>query len=341
MSRRRRTAGFTLIECLVLIGILSILMALALPAVQTAREAARRAQCQSNLHQIGIALQGYHGDHNGFPPAQVDGVPWMVLGTSEQGLPIYYIGLYSIHARLLSYLGATPLYNSINFMMPTHPDPLFWRQLSHPSPLAGWSKAHETVRRTAIALFLCPSDAGAFRESGTNYRGNAGVGCCPQTTAEYPDSGNGMFPGPSFISAARIPDGLSHTAAFSERLRGTGQPEVVAPARDYYQWMGTAPTADHLMRRCQINARLSKQRYVEAGRWWFWSGRAQTLYGHAQPPNGAIPDCIGGNLIDGMVTARSWHPGGVGLLMGDGSVRFATDSIETAVWRAPRHAKRR
>lgn len=318
---RRRRPGFSLVEVIVVIGIISILMALALPAVQMAREGARRASCQNNLHQIGLALQIYHDNYLSYPPSVTNSTA--------------YYGAYSIHSRLLPHLDQRPLFDSINFDVGTVPPDPFG-----PPPRSGdeiyMIEVNRTVSQVGIAAFLCPSDGvGAFGGSGSNYRGNVGVGCCYMTSAEHPDSGNGLFPEIGPVSIPRIPDGLSHTAAFSERVRGSGDGALI-PHRDYYSWFNLmARTGDDLVVACRVMARPGADGYPNAGHWWFWTGRERTLYNHAQGPNGRVPDCIAATALPapGMATARSAHPGGVNVLMADGSIRFANDAINLAVWR--------
>jgi prepilin-type N-terminal cleavage/methylation domain-containing protein/prepilin-type processing-associated H-X9-DG protein len=317
------TRGFTIIELLVCMGILSVLVALLLPAVQTAREAARRAQCANNLHQVGIAVQAYHGDNGCFPPP-----------VTQLNIPNYG-GYYSIHVRLLPYSDNTPLFNSINFTAGTWPtDALQVYQLK---PRVALNQINASFMKTKIELFLCPSDAsGAFR-AGNNYRGNVGVGPNYGTSAEYPDSGNGIFPEIGPIRMAQVPDGLSHTVAFSERLCGSGDGEHLDPQRDVFQMTGLAFTADNLMQACIISGRSTNTSGSSmSGNTWFWTGRQDTLYSHTQSPNGRIPDCTYGGALPptGMATARSRHFGGVNASMADGSVRFVQESISSAVWRA-------
>ena len=200
--------AFTLIEVLVVIGVLSILLALLLPAVQSAHDAARLSQCQNNLRQIGVALHSYHESQNCFPTG---------VTTYSYGDGTFYGGFYSVHDRLLAYLDQSPLYNAINFATGTWPPDTF---LSPPAASKlRLNSANSTVYQTGIGMFLCPSDGGPFAETGNNYRGNTGVGPSGSTWAETPDSGNGVFPEIGTTSAAKIPDGLSHTVAFSERLR--------------------------------------------------------------------------------------------------------------------------
>jgi len=316
--------GFTLIESLVSIGILSLLIALLLPALQAAREAARRAQCQDHLHQIGLALQSYVASNQCFPT---------VITVTKWPDGTFYGGLYSVHTRLLPYLEQISLYNAVNFLTGTWPLDTY---LIPPTSLQlQLDTTNATVYQTGIGSFLCPSDGGPFAEAGSNYRGNTGVGPSFAPWAESPDSGNGLFPELGTITMSRVPDGLSHTVAFSERLRGSGH-QPPDPERDMYQRTGIVNTADQLLMACRIAARPSNTSgFVANGQWWFWAGRERTLYNHAQVPNGAVPDCTYGAfmpMID-MATARSHHPGGVNVLMGDGSGRFVSDSVSTRVWR--------
>jgi len=318
--------GFTLIELMVAIGIISILIALLLPAAQFSREAARRIQCQNNLHQLGLAMHSYHASHNCFPPATT-------MGKLPDGT--HFGGLYSIQARMLPDLDSAARYNAINFQTGTWPVDSY---LVYPTDLQlELDSVNATVFESSIRTFLCPSDGGAFSSTGNNYRGNTGVGPRFSQWAENPDSGNGLFPEIGLVTAAGVPDGLSHTVAFSERLRGSDGKNI-DPERDMFQRIGTGAvhTADQLLTACRIVARSSNTAgFVYSGRWWFWTGRERTLYNHAQVPNGPIPDCTYGAatpMID-MATARSRHSGGVNALMGDGSGRFIPDSVAQEVWR--------
>jgi len=330
MRPRKRRTGFTLIELLAVLGIISILIGLFLPAAQRAREAARRVRCQNNLRQIGLALHNYHQDYDSFPAA---------LLNDHRRAPNYK-GFHAPHARLLPYLDQRALFDALNFQVSTNPPDHPNVVLGDGSTAAEFNVLNETVWETGLAIFLCPSDSGAFRQTGNNYRGNTGVGPFGATMAETPDSGNGLFPELSTVSAARVPDGLSHTAAFSERVRGSNRAPQLDPSRDMFQSLPTGVgirRADDSLLACRIAARASSGPAGSAlmGRWWFWTGREHTLYNHTQTPNGRHPDCFHGMVTPaiGMSTARSQHPGGVHLLMGDGSVRFVEQSISQAVWR--------
>lgn len=132
MLRPKSVRGFTLIELLVVIAIIAVLIALLLPAVQQAREAARRTQCRNNLKQIGLALHNYHDISNSLPPGWVG----ITNGVSD----IYGMNGWGWASRILPQIDQGPLYNQLNF------------NLKMESP------TNETARLTALTAFRCPSD---------------------------------------------------------------------------------------------------------------------------------------------------------------------------------------
>ena len=328
MTSRTIRRGFTMIECLVVLGIIGLLIALLLPAVQSAREAARRLQCANNLRQIGLAIQAYDAVHQCYAPGFIGREPhkW-----------IYY-GNFSLHTHLLPYLEQTLLFQSLNIEVGCWPDTLardeeFTARLFPSSVYA--HAANATVRATVIGVFLCPSDSSPM-SSGTNYRGNTGVGHGQTEWIETPDGGNGIFPEWGLVRPADVV-GLSHTAAFSERSKGSGAtlPDYVA-GRDLFPMPPGVITADDAILGCRVAARPNPiATYGYSGRDWLWTGRERTLYTHTQTPNGRVPDCIYGMMFGamGMMTARSQHPGGVNVLTADGSVRFVAEGIALGVWR--------
>ncbi len=322
MNARR---GFTLIELLAVLGIISILIGLLLPAVQAAREASRRLQCQNNLRQLGLAVQAYVGIHQAFPPA------------TTNGAVTHYGGFFSIHVHLLPYVERTAIYDSVNFVLGTWPTTALLFSVKGMPFEQTANAAAATAMNQQISTFLCPSDAGQFASTGNNYRGNVGVGPGYGVTTELPDSGNGIFNEVEIVRISQVPDGLSHTALLSERLRGSGLASGFDPRRDLYQTMAPIVTADGALKACRIAARPGNTvGSTVMGSIWFWTGRDNTLYTHTQNPNGRIPDCANGGALpqQDMSTARSNHPGGVNAAMCDGSVRFFQETISIPVWRA-------
>lgn len=326
LSRHPKPAmnrGFSLVEVIVVIGVIGVLVSLLLPAVQAAREAARRASCSNNLRQIGVALSGYLADFRCFPPANLNTVT------------PFYMGMYSVHARLLSYLDAKALFDSTNFEVGTVPPESL--SVVHLEPrFEAMNMCNYTVSRAVVGIFLCASDASSLPGAGVNYRFNVGVGPEAHTSVEFPDSGNGLFPEVGFVGISSVPDGLSTTACASERIRGSGQVVSVNPTRDYFAMPPGVFTAEQLVSGCRAVARRGASGFPYGGRWWFWTGRERTLYNHAQPPNGIVPDCLAPSMLAavGMSTARSMHEPGVNVLMADGSLRFIQESIARRLWHA-------
>ena len=183
--------GFTLIELLVVIAIIAVLIALLLPAVQYARESARRAQCLNNLKQLGIALSSYHSTIERFPMAST-------VAYSDPGVQTNW-GTWSCQALLLSYLDNQPLYAACNFSWNCWYD-------------VGYS-VNSTVFNTRVAFFLCPSDGVAGPVNTNNY-----MACMGTATNPYTTNGSGVFSNSGCNSYSQLIDGSSSTIAFSEAL---------------------------------------------------------------------------------------------------------------------------
>jgi len=325
---RRVRHGFTLIEVLVVIAVIGILVSLLLPAVQGAREAARRAQCANNLKQLGLALQNYESTYSCFP---IDRPDYSNLPKQEPVFPPKTtVQPWSSLVRILPYLDQSTVFAAVNCDLELYGIP---GTIVHP--------ANRTAFDTTISTYLCPADGSSFPDqAGNNYRANYGVGPAPGLTAETFDSGNGFFRYPYIVKASSITDGLSHTVAYSERLRGTGMRDRGSPERDFGSLSDFPPHvflrgADYALQWCRVAGAQHFPGRVNAGRSWFLVGRPYTSYCHAQEPNGPIPDGMHRGYPEtwGIVTARSWHLGGINAVMGDGSVRFFLETIDREVWR--------
>lgn len=301
--------AFTLIEALAVIAIIGLLVAVLLPAVQAAREAARRAQCFNNLRQIGIALQSYHANHNMFPSSMLaNGRGWSRNCLAE-------------HVFLLPYLDQRPLYFSINMDYADLEDP------KTPSIENG------TSRRTAVGTFLCPSDGGPNVRN--SYRFNRG---------RFRHGSRLPYDGPFSLGVlprdATISDGLSRTAFTSERVGGTFHPDSFDRVRDVrYPDGGNGmliSSDDEFIPYCL--AAEPPGWMATGGRYWFYGGFANTHYNHNGTPNDRRPSCSPGGLTNwgpgGLNPPRSYHPGVVHVLYGDGHVEPTVDTIDAHVWRA-------
>lgn len=322
-------SGFTLVEVLVVLGIIGLIFSLFLPAVQSGREAARRAKCANNLKQLGIALQNYETPYAALPPR-------ILLHILSIDAEVYMIaGDYSPQTALLPYLELSELYHSINFNTPM----VFMADISHYS-------ANVTAARQTVEVFICPSDSLAIPQpfAPINYRGNAGLcGDCasgPVRVRMTPGS-TGQERGAFTIWGARasdFPDGFSNTISFSEKPVGTlaGYEPIrdfvpvdadVQPPGELLSWADWVSICSDL--------RFNNERGAPVGRTWLLSGAYYTLFFVAAPPNSWIPDCgVGTDGGTGVFSARSLHPNGVNTTFLDGSVRFIRSGVDAAVWRA-------
>ncbi len=333
MKQSRR--GFTLIELLVVIAIIGILVALLLPAVQQAREAARRTQCKDNLHNIGLALHNYLEAHEVFPFGK---------GASYPGAPVF--ARWSQHAMILPYIDQAPLYNTIDFSYPPATPGMggvvaFMPAFDNPSGI------NNAASRSAIEIFTCPSDVAAGTGSAgwpgqNNYAANQGGWLCDRSDNPALPTDNspnelqtGVFYFLSRCGDRDVIDGMSTTAFFSERLRGSGIPD---PQTDMFL-VQHQTSLDALFQTCNnLNPATATPLTSKWGFSWTMGENCCTLYNHVQVPNGRTCGGVGfpGSMTNMamQVTASSHHEGGVHLLMGDGAVKFVSENMDLGTWRA-------
>jgi prepilin-type N-terminal cleavage/methylation domain-containing protein/prepilin-type processing-associated H-X9-DG protein len=341
MSARTRR-GFTLIELLVVIAIIAVLIALLLPAVQAAREAARRAQCVNNLKQLGIGIHNYASSNNdSFPWG--DG-PWWVE--------------WSANSLLLPYIEQGPIYNALNFGN-GRPYP------GNPSFNINWP-GNSTATYAKIPAFICPSDVDRLTDPNghNNYMANSGSapnsfygGAFQTNGTSGPSSGPFIYVGTdnnqsgSSCTFASVIDGMSNTAAFSERVKAVGMfiagqqtlspfdsmkptasisvPAGVSAAQEvspqpYYQvCIASPPTA-----RANGSDRASGNDDNISGAMWTSGQPACTRYGHTMPPN--TWTCRSGLQMAHVASSR--HPGVVNVLMCDGGVKAIKSTINVNTW---------
>jgi prepilin-type N-terminal cleavage/methylation domain-containing protein len=316
MGRNRSTSprhAFTLVELLVVITIIGILIALLLPAVQAAREAARRAQCANNMKQIGLALHMHLEQKGTFPTGRYL-KHWSMPAMSDATWITY----------LLPYIEATGVNDLIDVnkyfgSLPYGDNKWNWRASSTPLP-----------------LFVCPSNGpvppilgGAYAKG--NYAGNNGIGPMTET---YPDTlaanrtatpfgvalsgvqlAGAFHVGATGMSPADFVDGLSNTAFVSEVC------SVVSDGgKD--DWRGALHYAEGCFYHHNFTPNSPTLDQVRIG---------NCVNTPAAPCTEAFADFGTARLIN---SARSMHPGGVSLLLGDGSARFVSDSTDSNLWRA-------
>jgi prepilin-type N-terminal cleavage/methylation domain-containing protein/prepilin-type processing-associated H-X9-DG protein len=308
---KSRPRGFTLIELLVVMGIIAVLASVLLPAVQSAREAARRSQCVSNLKQVGLAMSTYHDTHSVLPPGK-KGCCW---------------GTWLVYT--LPQLEQQPLYNAWNSFGTNAAG----APSNYDFDLRYFGVANQTVTSTFISVYLCPTDqtntpvtattnGKTYACTSQNYAANFGNTVVSQTDfqdirfggAPFVDigspSGDHDQSGRPTVGFNAFSDGLSNTTLAAEVIVGQGQ-----DLRGF-SWWGDAATFEAFL---APNSSFPDVMF-------------SPFYCINQPPN---PPCIGTTTaLPDNYGARSRHPGGLNVVMGDGSVRFVKNSVDIRTWRA-------
>jgi len=344
--RTRRSRGFTLIELLVVIAIIAVLVALLLPAVQQAREAARRAQCKNNLKQLGLAVANYEGTHTMLPSVYS-------FGAANSGN-------FSVQAQLLGFMDQAGLQSFLDFSLKMQ---IGCCPGDVNAPFVGPTK-------TTLSFFRCPSDPGpdlvdvksgttggatgaTFQYATNNYHINFVTAVGKLYDTRLPS--DGICWANSNVRFRDVTDGISNTSFFAESVIGLP-----------IQSGAPAPTTDAQRRRTYMNVQcawasstvppvtpglasgystpVDPNQFFAAtsavmngwsgqrGAGWIHGREYWTGYHHYHTPNSVIPDM--GTCGYGVFAARSEHAGGIHTLLGDGAVKFVSDNIDLGQWRA-------
>lgn len=334
VSRSKRTSGFTLVELLVVIAIIGILVGLLLPAVQAAREAARRMQCGNSVKQLALAYHNYESTFKSIP--RTASLPFNAnMAANPQG---NWNG-YSALVGILPYIEQTNIFNQFTFRQ-YHYDPVI---------LPGSTVSALTLGRNRIPSFLCASDK--LYPTTTEF-GQTNYGVCEGSNAgqDIPlAQRNGFFQKDAYNKFGEVTDGLSNTIMLAEFVKGDGDTSILTNMGDVVRGVAfpaatsrTFPTQaglDAIGLAGLARGNTATEQQVTSGFRWFAPGNYNSVMNTMAAPNWKYPSVVqcttcGQADSQGVFPARSRHTGGAQHGLGDGSVQFISNSIDLPTYQA-------
>jgi prepilin-type N-terminal cleavage/methylation domain-containing protein/prepilin-type processing-associated H-X9-DG protein len=309
-----KRTGFTLVELLVVIAIIGILVSLLLPAVQAAREAARRMECSNHLHQLGIALHNYLDTHR-------ERFPMNRTGKTAQN--------WSALSMISPYVEQANLYDRLDFSGYPYTTTIGTGVTYDAGP-------NQAIAKIVVKVFLCPSDPGGVISpdglAPTNYLFNVGSGLVNSgsisvntTTGQGSD---GVAFQASSIRLADVIDGTSNTVAIGESTKGLGTD--LAPFQNVKK---QHIRSSSFFPSCNATA-ANNVWYGDRCDKWVSGSYPYAAMTFFYPPNSQRADCLSGNATQALMGPRSYHPGGAQSLFCDGHVSFLADTLDANVIRA-------